>query len=93
MDPNDPDLVWFRAFLDRLADAEVTREDYEKLVRMCSKHSMGVDRWKELGFDDPDITHLFSTNSEVTAHNEKALTSLANPVVKILARNRFNPIE
>ena len=87
VNPNDPESVWFKGFLNRLADAEVTPEDVNKLRRLCSKHSMDDGRWSALGFDNPDITHLFSKNADVDAHNEKALTSLENPIVKITAKN------
>ena len=87
VDATDPDSAWFKDFLDRLADAEVTQADYDKVCQMCSKHSMGVDEWNERGFGDPDITHLFSTNADVDKHNKNALTSLANPIVKITAKN------
>jgi len=87
VDTTDPDSVWFREFLDRLADAVVTEDDYNKLCSRCSKHSMGLVQWSNLGFNDPNITHLFSTNADVDKHNEKALTSLGNPIVRIQAKN------
>ena len=87
MDPTDAESVWFRGFLHRLADAEVTQDDYHKICGCCSRHSMGDTQWSELGFNQPNTTHLFSTNAEVDSHNVKALKSLQLPIVKIKAIN------
>ena len=59
-DANDPNQAQFKAFLNRLADAEVTRADYDWVRRLCSRHSMTAQEW-------PNITH--EQRSESTQHS------------------------
>ena len=85
--PNDPNQAQFKAFLNRLADAEVTRADYDWVRRLCSRHSMTAQEWDRRGFNDPNITHLYPTNNEVNLHNTQALNSLDKPILRIEAKN------
>lgn len=86
-DANDPNQAQFKAFLNRLADAEVTRADYDWVRRLCSRHSMTAQEWDRRGFNDPNITHLYPTNNEVNLHNTQALNSLDKPILRIEAKN------
>ena len=70
------DQAQFKAFLNRLADAEVTRTNHDWVRRRCSRHSMTAQEWDRRGFNDPNITHLYPTNNEVNLHNTQALNSL-----------------
>ena len=73
--------------LNRLADAEGTRADYDWVRRLCSRHSMTAQEWDRRGFNDPNITHLYPTNNEVNLHNTQALNSLDKPILRIEAKN------
>ena len=86
-DANDPNQAQFKAFLNRLEDAEVTRADYDWVRRLCSRHSMTAQEWDRRGFNDPNITHLYPTNNEVNLHNTQALNSLEKPILRIEAKN------
>ena len=81
LDATDESSVWFEGFLNRLADAEVTLDDFNSLRDTCSNHTTGNDKWTDLGFADSDITHLYPKNAEVEKHNQYVLKNLKNPMV------------
>ena len=87
LDAEDESSVWFAGFLNRLADADVTLDYSNRLRDTCSNHTMGNEKWTDLGFANSDITHLYPTNAEVEKHNQSVLKNLKNPIVRIDAKN------
>ena len=87
LDPNDDEAVWFRQFLGRLRGGELQVEDWKKFVKNCSRDSMTSKEWKERGFEDNDVVHLYCTNKEVDAFNAKKLMELGNPIAMIKAKH------
>ena len=87
LDDADESSVWFAGFLNRLADAEVTLDDFNRIRDTCSNHTMGNEKWTDLGFENSDITHLYPTNDEVDKHNHYVLKNLKNPKFQIDAKN------
>ena len=85
--PSGCNHAQFKAFLNRLEDAEVTRADYDWVRRLCSRHSMTAQEWDRRGFNGPNITHLYPTNNEVNLHNTQALNSWDKPILRIEAKN------
>jgi ATP-dependent exoDNAse (exonuclease V) alpha subunit len=86
IDPNDPDAVLFNGFQIRLRDGLNTPDGDLLLVReKCSRHSMGLQEWKNRGFDDPNVPHLFCTNVEVNDHNARCITALGKPIAWVCA--------
>ena len=49
LDAADESSVWFAVFLNRLADAEVTLDHFNILRDTCSNHTMGNEKWTDLG--------------------------------------------
>ena len=87
LDAADESSVWFAGFLKRLADAEVTLDDFNRLHDTCSNHTMGNEKWTDLGFANSDITHLYPKNAEVEKHNQSVLKNLKNTIIQIESNN------
>eukprot|EP00978_Attheya_sp_CCMP212_P040764 scaffold226126_cov35-Attheya_sp.AAC.1 len=47
IDPNDRDAVIFNDFQIRLRDGKNTEEDAKLVRKLCSRHSMSANKWKE----------------------------------------------
>jgi hypothetical protein len=82
---SDKDAVSFLEFLNRLRDGECSPTDWDYVCSHCSQDSMGMDKWRARGFQDPDLMHLYTTNREVHAHNNKSLKALNKPILLIEA--------
>jgi hypothetical protein len=83
LDPNDVDSVFYGDFLDRLRDGENTTEDWQYFCQLGSRDTIGERRWKERGFDDPNVVHLYTTNKEVSRRNNICLQKVGEPIVRI----------
>ena len=79
--------VWFAGFLNWLENVKFTLDDFNRLRDTYSNHTMGNEKWTDMGFADSDITHLYPTNAEVEKHNQSVLKNLKNPIVRIDANN------
>ena len=71
VDPTDEMSVWFIAFLLRLRDGNCTVEDWETIVKKCSKDSVLPGEWKRRGFEEDDVVHLCRQNKDVVAKNNE----------------------
>ena len=85
VDMNDPRAVYFIEFLLRLWDGECTEGDWVTVRDQCSYYKMGVDKWKRRGFDNPHLTHLYTTNADVDVRNLSCLQQLGKPIALIEA--------
>ena len=75
----------FNGLQIRLRNGLVTKDDVVLVRRLCSRHSMTAKQWKDRGFDDPNVPHLFCTNDEVSNHNARRITDLGTPIASIRA--------
>ena len=80
LNKSDSDAVLFEEFLSRLRDGENTKSDFNILREKCSYFYMGHEKWKEKGFENDNVIHIFNTNKEVLAHNNKKLLNLKNKI-------------
>ena len=87
LDRNDPDAVAFNDFLMALRDGKNTEADLENVRKHCSRYTMGMDKWRRIGFDGEDVTHLYTTNKDVHKHNAKCLMELGKPVAFVRAEH------
>ena len=62
MDKNDTDSREFDRILNNIRDGEITEDDCETIRDNCSRNLMGITKFKEEGFEEDGVTHLFSTN-------------------------------
>ena len=81
MNHNDEDSTWFLGFLNRLADAECTTEDWKKVQDTCLLNTLPHQQWQDCALDAPNVTQLFPTNQLVSNHNVHAIKSLNKPIV------------
>ena len=90
LNKSDSDAVLFEEFLSRLRDGENTKSDFNILREKCSYFYMGHEKWKEKGFENDNVIHIFNTNKEVLAHNNKKLLNLRNKIALIECINTGN---
>ena len=57
------------------------------LRNKCSKYSIGFSKWKERGFDNPEIISLFPTNDQVDKFNAERIKQLNMPINCIRSKN------
>ena len=65
LDANNPDAVMFDNFLDKLRCGENMEEDQNILREKCSLLAMGLDAWKNKGFNDDDVNRACFTSKLV----------------------------
>ncbi len=85
VEKSDKEAVSFLEFLNRLRDGECSSAAWDYVCSHCSQDSMGMHEWRARGFQDPDLMHLYTTNPEVHAHNNKSLKALNKPILLIEA--------
>ena len=86
LDPNDPDSVRYDKFLDRLRNGKNTHADWEYFRDLGSQDTISANEWKERGFDEDNVVHLYQTNKEVAERNLRCLKKLQLPIVRVEAR-------
>ena len=74
-------------FLENLARADVTEDDWKYIHEYCTISAIGRERFDSV-FCGNDSTWLFSKNENATEHNVKMLTLLASPIIRINAQPR-----
>ena len=70
-------------FLLRLRNSENTDDDFELLRTKCSYYTIGHNEWIEKGFEDDDIISIYTTNTEVLAHNNRKVAQVGNPTALV----------
>ena len=86
LDRDDPDYDFFSSFLTHLRTGQNTFEEWERLCKQCSQHSIDPVRWANK-FDTVDATYIFTTNKEVAQQNILCLQASDSPIVLIQADN------
>jgi Helitron helicase-like domain at N-terminus/PIF1-like helicase len=82
----DPDMVLFNDFLNRLADGKCTQDDWQ-VARARSHSTIGPSEWEKRGFNDDGVIHLYATNKQVEKHNLEVLKGKNKPILRIDAMN------
>ena len=75
---NDPDQVYFRDILLRLRNAEVTREDWEELMKHIPTNIQDLTPFA-------NALHLYPTVEAVVEHNVSKLKDSGQPIATIKA--------
>ena len=76
LDENDPQSVQFNRILNKIRDGKITDEDCEIIRNTCSRCRMGATSFRDKGFENDGITHLYSTNEEANKFNDSELLKL-----------------
>jgi len=87
LDKEDADAVWFDSFLERLRDGENTDDDWMCMRDLGSRDILRYEQWRQRGFANDDVVHLYTTNKEVSKRNLYCLQQKKKPIVRINSLN------
>jgi len=62
LDKEDADVVWFDSFLERLRDGKNTDDDWMRMRDLGSRDTLRYEQWRQRGFANDDVVHLYTTN-------------------------------
>ena len=87
LDKEDADVVWFDSFLERLRDGKNTDDDWMCMRDLGSRDTLRYEQWRQRGFANGDVVHLYTTNKEVSKRNLYCLQQKKKPIVRINSLN------
>ena len=74
-------------------NGENTEDDWNLLRTKCSYFSMEPNGWKDNGFEEKDVIHLYTRNKDVLAKNNRRILSVGNPIVLVQCKNRGKALD